>query len=321
MSEKHLTIEFHYASIKLEPYSGSCNDSSRLLKNLIQKLNDKDFPNEKRIIDRFENRKGTVKRRLVHISSPFEQKGIRCFGKIALIKNKAPMVWGGKDVIEHIEKDNFKEFIEITNYVINFNENIEPIIMVEFNSDGARLSDIEFYFRQILKDYKISKSIKTKLFLDTDYNELDDNLTNVFSVVVKLDSNKLIQSKKAEWYKSLKTLSDEAGYKDVRLELFYQRKKDSLGKYIKNIIGLDYARGIISWLKQSDKNIEYVDDLKMTYQVDDNQEPIELDFLKNKTTSIINIPLINQTQYRPQDFKHYVGQEFNNYLNTGKTNT
>ncbi len=314
-------FEFHYISFSLEPYNGNMKTSSQLLKELIAKLGEKDFASGKRVLDRHKNRKGAVSRKLVHISSPFEQMGKRCYGKIALIKNKAPMTWAGKDLIEEIENPSNKEFVEITNFVINFNENSDPVIMVEFNNSGPRITDIEYYFRQFLKDLRIAKSIKYVLHLDVDYAQLDKDLKNVFELSVKVNAPSLPHSKGADWFTAFSNLKDGTGFSDARIQLFFDRRKDSNGKLIKNIRGLDFARNIIGWLKRDPQNIERVEDLKMSYMVDEDENNIiDLDFIKNKKTSIINIPFYNKTQFKASDFKYCVGQEFNYYLTTGKTN-
>ncbi len=316
MSVENIQFEFNYASFGMTPYSGGEGTSSKLLKSIINKLNEEDFPSEKRIIDRHENRKNSIKRQLVVISNRFEKKGLRCFGKIALIKNKAPLLWSGKDVIEEIEKESNKRFIEITNYSIHFNNNSNPVIMYEYNHEGPRLSDIEYYFRQIAKDYRIARRIHTSIHLNTDYGKLDQEMKNVFAVTVKVNS---LNSKRADWFKALKFLNDDSGYKDVRMELFYNKKKDQAGKYEKNIRGLDFARGLLTWLGKDRKNINSLDDLKMSYQSGSNEEIIDLDFLKNKVVSMVDVPLFDGRICRPADYKFNVGQEFNYYLSTGKT--
>jgi len=317
MSNTFASFEFNYASISLKPYSGNNGTSSRLLKDIIQKLLEEDFPNDKRIIDRHENRTTTIKRKLVIISNTFEKKGIRCFGKIALIKNKAPLIWGGKDIIEEIEKETNKQFIEITNYSIHFNDNADPVIMCEFNNEGPRLSDIEYYIRQIAREFRLAKNIQTSIHLKTTYDQLDRDIQNIFGVTVKVNS---AANNKFDWLKALKNLNDDSGFKDVRLEFIYNRKKDINGKYARNIRGTDFARGLISWLRKDKYNIDYLDDLKMTYQNNDD-DIIELDFLKNKVISNLQIPLFDEKIYRSVDFKLIVGGEFNFYLENGVTTT
>jgi hypothetical protein len=316
-SMNSVIIEFNYASIRLKPYNGDNSTSAQLLKKIITILNSDDFPSDKRIIDRHENRKNAVNRKLVIISNRLQDKGQRCFGKIALIKNKAPMLWGGKDIIEEIKKVTNQQFIEVTNYVIDFNTTGDPVIMFEFNNEGPRLSDIEYYLRQVAKENSVAKSTETCIHLRVSYEQLDKELNNVFSVVVKVNA---MNDRKANWLKTLRNLNEDSGYKDVRLELFFGRQKDKKGNYFRNIRGTDYARGIIEWLRKDKGNIEYLDDLKMTYQSNDSEDIIDLDFLKNKVISCLKIPT-NNNIYTPLDFRNIVGQEFDYYLANGKPNS
>lgn len=316
MKDTFIQFEFNYASILLKPYKGYNGTSTQLLKNIISKIDDVNLPSEKKIIDRHENRKNSVSRKLVIISNRIEGKGQRYFGKIALIKNKAPMLWAGNDVIEEIKKVSNQRFIEITNYIIHFSENANPIIMFEFNSEGPRLSDLEYYIRQIAREYAIAKSIETSIHLKLSYDQLDKDLNNVFGVVVKINS---ANNHKCDWLKALQHLDDDAGYRDVRLELFFKRQKDEKDKYIKNIRGIDFARRIIEWLRKDKTNIDYVDDLKMSYQVDDDDNIVELDFLKNKVVSYLKVALGSDSTYIPSEYRRIVVDEFNHYLINGIT--
>lgn len=316
MQTTYTKFEFNYASVSLKAYKESPGTSSTLLRNIIKKLNEPEFKGEERIINKHANRKNTLERRLVMISSRLEPRATKCFGKIALIKNKAPKIWGGEDLIEEIEKPENKRFIEVTNYVIHFEENGDPIIMHEFNSEGPRLSDIEFYLRQIATTFKLAKAIKSSLHIKTDYEQLGKNLRNIFSLKVKVKS---AYNNRYEWLKILKNLNDDSGYRDVRLEFFYKRVKEEDGKYARNIIGTDFARNILGWLKKDRSNINYLDDLKMEYQEGDDESIINLDFLKEKVVSIVNIPLVDGKSFDPKDFKSVVVNEFAHYLSTGTT--
>jgi hypothetical protein len=310
-------FEFNYASIVLIPYAGNKSSSNNLLKQLINKLNDTDFPNDSRILDRHKNHKNSAARNLVMISNHFTEKGTRCIGRIALIKNKNPIVWKGKDVIEEIKKEANQKFIDITNYIIHFSSiKDEAIIMHEFNSEGPRLSDIEYFLRQIATKFQIAKSVYLTLHLDTQFDDLAKNMTNIFGVTVKVKSS---YSNQHLWLTSLKQLNDDSGFRDVRLEFYYKREKEPNGKYKKNVKGLDMSRNLLGWLKKDSRNIDYVEDLKMTYQASDDEKILDFDLLKNKTTSIIDIPLTEGKIYKSDDYKTLVIKEFNYYLNTGNT--
>ncbi|MBL4707068.1 MAG: hypothetical protein JKY48_01320 [Flavobacteriales bacterium] len=316
--ETHSKIEFHYCTLDLINLKGGVSSNSRLLKDILQKFKESDRPDDLVVIDRFKNQKGFKKRKLVQISARFGKGGTRCFGRMALIKNKAPQYWSGKDVIEAVDKPANKEFIEVTNYVIDFSSDSGPIMMVEFNDSGPRVSDIEFYFRKHSQHYKIARSISTTLHLEVEFSDLDSKLENIFEVVVKVNSSKLIYNK-ANWFNQFRNLKTETGYKDVRVQLLYGYNKDPQGGYKKNTQGLDFARKILGWLKGDKHNIENVEDLKMTYLTEENQVPTELDFLKNKRTSCLQIPL-NNGYFNRKEFETLVGYEFTHYLQNGTTN-
>lgn len=319
MSEKPFYFEFHYASLKLDPYSGSNSTSSQLLQDVIMKLNDKDLPDSLREIDRYKNRQGGAQRRLVHIAAPFEKGGSRCFGRIALIKDKAPLFLHGKDTVEEILKPLNKRFIELTNYVINFSTTGDPVIMVEFNSAGPRLSDIEFYLRQISKEYKIATAFKTSIHLEASIDDLGKRIDNVFNLTVKV-ANTFSTTSSQEWFNFFTGIRNDTAYKDVKLELFFGRAKNqATGRMEKNVGGLKFARRLLDWVNKDNTNLDNLDDLKMEYTADDSEDVISLDFLKNKKTSSMHIPSHGGV-YKPSELKHFAGQEFNHYLTTGKTN-
>lgn len=311
---------FNYATIKVEPYKGSDASSEQLLKGMINKLNDSTFPNSKRVINRFAGRTGLGKRDLVLISSPFAKGGVRTFGKIALIKNKAPLLLHGTSVIEEIDKPENRQFIEVTNYVIDFT-GMEPVVMIEYNHEGPRLSDLEYYFRQILKDFRIGKAIKTVLHLNIAISDLSSKMDNVFSIDVKVKAHELAKSTGTQWYKTFTQLKEDSAFVDAKIEIGYQKKKEkTTNKYIKNLQGLKIARGIVDWVNRDISNIEKVQDLKMSYQLEGSEEIYVLDFIKNKATSVLNIPVNNKGVHRASDLKDMMGFEFNDYIRTGKTN-
>lgn len=311
MNDVFIEYVFNYASFSLQPYADDSGTSSTLLKRIINKLNDE---NEPIVIARYPNRK-SGRRELVMISNRVEDQGTRCFGKIALIKKKIPLIWSGKDFVKEIERGENTEFIEVTNYAIHFSVVGEPIIMYEFNNEGPRFTDIDFYLKHIASKFKLAKNIKYSLHLNTDFSKLDKEVKNVFGVTVKVKS---AFTQNYDWVDNLKDLQEDTGYKDIRLEFFYGRVRDQSGKYKRNIKGTDFARNLITWLQKDKKNLKYLGDLKMSYQ-SNNDEVIDLDFLKNQAESIIKVPVINGI-FVPREFKSLLAQEFEYYLKTGKTN-
>jgi hypothetical protein len=204
----------------------------------------------------------------------------------------------------------------VTNFIVDFKTQVSPVIMYEFNYEGPRLSDLIYLLRHFSKEYRIAKHINETIHLNVDYSNLDRDIENIFSIEVKVKASSI---NRLNWHKELKHLQDSSGYRDVRIDFSYKRNKDNFGRYEKNIKGLDFARGILGWVKSEPENLDYVEDLKMEYQVSGSDEIIGLDFLKNRTTSVLKIPLTDKMMYTQKDFRHFTGQELNKYLASGET--
>lgn len=190
--------------------------------------------------------------------------------------------------------------------------------MHEFNYEGPRISDIEYYFRQVGRNNNIAKYINYILNYDADLETLEKELENVFAINLKVNFG---YNNRMTWLKSLQNLNDDTGYKDIRLKMHFNRTKLQNGSFDRNIRGTNLARDIISWIRNDSKNIDYLDDLKMDYLTEGKNEPEFLDFLKNKVTSSITIPLIDGKSYSYKELRELMANEFYYYLENGTTNT
>ena len=63
---KEIVFEFNYASFYLTPYTGSNGTGTQLLKKVINRLNEPEFPQEQKIIDRNKNLEDNIKERTSH---------------------------------------------------------------------------------------------------------------------------------------------------------------------------------------------------------------------------------------------------------------
>ena len=68
-------------------------------------------------------------------------------------------------------------------------------------------------------------------------------------------------------------------------------------------------------LKSEDKNFEKVHIKNLMYKCIGDLYC----FIKNKTESFVQVPLINGNEFSNKEYKHRVGQEFNQYLLTRTT--
>jgi hypothetical protein len=317
MAKEILKREYNYCSYKLDPYANHIQSSSSLLKVIINKLQDSDRPSELIEIDRYANQKGTEKRNLIHLGVRWGTAGKRCFGQMALVKDGFLYTLQGKDVVEEVQKPQNSKFVRLTHYIIDFTSE-EPIMMIQFNSSGPRISDVTFYFRQISKYYKVATSIKHITHLKVDIDKLESQIRTVFEINVKVNSKKSLSIGSSQWFKDFIGLNTKVGFKDVRMEYFFRRKQNN-GRYMINALGLDFARSIIAWLKNDQKNIDDLEDLSMSYELEDGSVK-DFNFMKNKWTSYFIISEDNKTGLEiRKEFERQAAQELNYYLVNGKS--
>ena len=308
MEEKKENVVFNYATLLGEPFAKSNDTPKEIYKNIFDQLRSEEFPDDKKVIDRYKKRKNEPKRELVIIRNRILNRN-QITGVLALIKNNIPKTWDGKDIIKELVNDKGDVYIEPMRFMIDFSNENEVIVMHEFNYEGPRLSDLVFYLRSIAKDYSYGKKIDSNIHLDIEFEDLERKITNIFHVGVKV-RNTLTDN--AKWLQKFREISELTGYKDCRMDFFFQRNKRN-GDYKKNVRGLGYVRQILNWVKKKE-NIEKISDFKLTYTDEDHPEPIDFDFIKNKTTS---------TLIRPETEKKWLDQiinEFNLYITEGKTN-
>jgi hypothetical protein len=318
--------DFHYCTITLDGYSSEELSQKKMLRAVFQEWRSIKAKSENFIFDRHKGWKaGTPKRRLLITSDRLSKKGKRCYGKIALINEKAPQFWSKTDnIVEEIEKEKNREFIQSSNFVIDFESGDYPICMFEYNHIGPRIPDFIWYLRQLIKlPVKVASGIKHALHTNTDIIGLEKSIRNVFRLDVQIQHSNLAALKDNDFkiISALKSISSESPFQDVQLNLnFGMVKNKNTSEYKRNIRALDLVRPMLHWFNQDEKNIDKLDSFKVRYQVDNDTEVYLLEFIDNKTTSRLNLESDSGATKDAQYTMEVMGEEFSSYLKTKKTN-
>jgi len=318
MAETTMDIEFHYCDIKLDPYKGYENSTSLdLIKAIFNNLQADARTSKHHVIDRRAGQEGADKRRLVVIG--VVNKPYRRYGKLALIKNKAPYFMSEEFDLDAIENETNKDYVEVTNFYVDTSGK-KPIMMVEFNSDGPRISDVEYYLRHIGKTYNLSKYCTISLHVKGEIEEIARNLKNVFRIDLKVRAEKSIYYKDIDdaYYSSIESLKKSYPYQDIRLDVgFGYNKKIASDNYEPNISGLRLGRKLMDFLKKDTENIEHIEGLKMKVDMGDGPELI--DFIKNKENSLLTIDLVSKDRPNQKDLRQKASAAFDEYIENTKT--
>jgi hypothetical protein len=193
VNDSSLEVKFYLHTIKFIPYSDSAKkDTNDILFDVITFLNKEHLNGKAYAIDRNKNRP-ELERREMFMNNPVrvpKTKKFKC--SIALLRDKTLMV-KPKDTFELVPFSKaIGSIAELTHFYIDYS--VSPAVMcVEFNHNGPRLSDIEYYFRNLAHELRMAKGCQTTTYLDIPIDETLAHLHNVLNFEIKLRPQSITQ--------------------------------------------------------------------------------------------------------------------------------
>ena len=186
-------VKFYLHSIRFIPYSDSVKKNTNdILFDVITFLNREHLNGKAYAIDRNKNRP-EMERREMFMNNPVRVGRTNKFKcSIALLRDKTLMV-KPKDTFELVPFSKATGSIaEITHFYIDYS--VSPAIMcVEYNHNGPRLSDIEYYFRNLAYEMGLAKGCQTTTYLDIPIDDTLAHLHNVLNFEIKLRPQNIAQ--------------------------------------------------------------------------------------------------------------------------------
>jgi hypothetical protein len=166
---KNLTpVKFHFFKIKFTPYSGSQNETNNsIISKVLSYLSRQAAEGKGFLIDKHETRTGEASRPLFATSVILMGLDKRYRGSMALLRTgKIPMLKPTDKFMLVPLDTSVGEIAEQTRFYIDYST--DSIIMcVEFNYNGPRASDLEYYFRIVARDeLRIAKATEVETFMD-----------------------------------------------------------------------------------------------------------------------------------------------------------
>jgi hypothetical protein len=296
MSDNNATVRFHFFDFIFTPHKGneSMEDSNRILKECIQKINDERTQKQKAIvIDRHEGRKDVESRNIFISSVAFlaKEKKFKC--KIALIRdNKIPtLVNKSTYSLTPFDELGDNSIAETTNFYIDVNGPV-PVVCCEFNSQGPRISDIEYYFRYISsnKMLYISKACKASMHMKLPVNEVLDSITDVLKFRIKAKPNRLsylYQEIADPFITNMNALANTIKPNSIRVDAFFRERGNLDVKTPKNIQAVSFIKRVLNAVKNDNEVIEDFEDFYLEFEKEDGSDEI-FNLVRGKQEIIIS---------------------------------
>jgi hypothetical protein len=318
MKNKKAKVKFHLFDFQFTPYEGNKKSSKSILVECIQKINGEKINNQTAIvIDRHENRSKEFPRNLFVSSAAYNLKDKKYKCKIALIREgKIPTLVNKENyTIAEFKKLDKHAVAEVTNFYIDVSGDI-PVVCCEFNSNGPRINDIEYYFRQISshKMLRISKSCKAKVHMKTPVDDVLNSLSDVLKFEIKAKPsrlNYLTNEVKGAFIGNMNALANTVEPKSIRIDAFFRERGKVSGQRSKKAIS--FVKKILTAVQKDNKIAEDIDDFTLEFERKDGTEDV-FSLLKGKVEIETDCSFKTTGNLDTKELYEKVLKEFNNYL-------
>ena len=247
------------------------------------------------MFDRHANRKDELPRELFMYRIKFRPQEERVVCSLALLRKGAIPKLKLKGDLSLIPLSDITEadVAEETRFVIDYSQH-SPIVCIQFNHHGPRVSDVEYYLRQI-SQHRLKESKKTTVNLQMD-NNLDDtiqNFRNVLKFDIKFDPRSLEYLDSTlgnNYFSTMKTFGNKIKPKHLKVEAFFQTPGQKTNSTQLNTQGNKMFSDILSSFKSRPFNIDCFEHFEVKYEDNEGLEQT-FNLLKQKSEILINLSL------------------------------
>lgn len=318
MENRKVKIKFHLFNFEFTPYGGIEKTSKSILVDCLQKINDEKTTNQTAIvIDRHENRKKIPARNIFISSAAYNIKERKYKCRIALIREgKIPTLVNKENyTIAEFNKLDKHAIAEVTNFYIDVDGKV-PIVCCEFNSNGPRINDIEYYFRQISshKMLRISKSCKAKLHMKMPVEDVLESISDVLKFEIKAKPsrlNYLTKEVKGAFITNMNSLTNTLDPKSIKIDAFFRERGRNSGK--RSMKALSFVKKILTAVQKDNKIADDIDDFMLEFERKDGTEDV-FNLLKGKVEFDIECAFKTTGNLDTKELYEKVSKEFNDYL-------
>lgn len=317
-SNKDLEVRFQYFSLKFTPLKAHEDlSSSAIMKNVITYISQKLLTEKQgHLIDRHEGRENS-RREMFMNRAVFihRERRIRC--SIALLRSGRKPLLKPRDKFTLIPIDELgiDSIVEETHFFIDFSKQY-PVICCEYQHYGPRISDIEFYFRNVAHYVlRESKATEANFFIDAPIDETLANLKNVLNFEVKIQPGNLDQldtTLKNKYYSGLNTIGNILKPKFVKVETSFQTNEKGLESRAFDKTINKMIRDTLLAFRGRSFNMDAFDGFVVKYEDKDGNEEI-FNLFKGKKEIILNLDI---SAIKNGDLYTMIKPDFDQFLTT-----
>jgi hypothetical protein len=321
IEDENLTeIHYHYFSLKFTPLKlvEDKYNSNDIMRNVITYIsNQLHQENKGHLIDRHETKQHSRRELFINraVFLPLEKR-IRC--SIALLRSGREPFLKPKEQFKLIplSEQTIGSIAEETHFFIDYSKK-HAVICCEYNHHGPRMSDIEYYFRNVAqKVLKQSRATEVNTYLEAPIDETLAKLKNVLNIEIKIQPknlNQLDSDIQNRYFSGMNNIGQVYKPKFIRLEAYYQSPGKGVTSRELNVPANKMVIEMLNRFRGRSFNIDAFDAFQVKYEDKDGNEEM-FNLLSGKKEIILNVDLKKIT--RSKDWYGLIKEEFNNFIET-----
>lgn len=298
MDNNETEAVFHFVTLKFTTYKSKEFTSNQILREIFSHIRDKKTKGEGILIDKHKNRTDNSKREIFINSVREHRDDHRTLCKMALIRaGKEPMVKpDGEFELVPLTKTK-GQIAEETHFFVDYSK-VYPVLCVEYNHYGPRMSDIEFYLRHLAKDLRIAYALEVTIHMNISIDKVLENLKQVLNLNIKMNPKKLSQidaKTVGKYFTGMANLRQNVNPEFIRLMLYFQKQG---GGQISpdNQKGNQMVRYLLNLFKQNSEYTEKFEDFVIDYENKDGiDETFNLIKGKKEITKMFDVNMSNKS--------------------------
>jgi len=287
------SVTFNFHSLRFTPIKEieSNNNSITICRNVIGFINDEMRQGRGFFVDRNANKKGDERRMfMTMVSQDLPNKKFK--GTLALIRSgRLPLIRPADSYSLVAFDKNQGDIAEQTHFFIDYSRQGPVVICFEFNSNGPRISDFEFYMRKVANErLGLSKATTVETYMSSKLTDAISNLANVLNVSAKIQPKNLnnLETKYQGYFSGLRSFSNDMKPKFLKFEAMYRSPGKSSSNKIINTEANNWIINMLKGFKERQENIDTFDDFVLVYEDKQGSDQI-FDLIKGKTEIIKDI--------------------------------
>ena len=318
---KNLTpVKFNFFELKFAPFKDSTEQTTKdILIEVAKYLNQQQQQGKGFLTDRHEKRGKETARPLfvTQISTSWPEKRVKV--SMALLRTgKIPKLKPADSyVLMELEKGK-GEIAEETHFYIDFSTPT-VVMCVEFNHDGPRMPDIEYYFRIVAHDkLTMAKSTTVDTFMDMSVDKALAEFKNVLNIQIKIQPQKLSKldtTLHGQYYSGVSNLKQYVDPSFVKLELLFESSDKKYGSAEINKKGNTMFKRMLESFNADPVNMDVFDNFVVRYEKDNGAEDV-FNLLKGKKEIVKSIDRANLSSNRA--VYELISADFDKFMETFK---